>query len=218
MEQMPYQPGFDKGLPPVAPARHAWSSWRSGLPTLCGSKITLRELRTADAASLFAAMSEEEVQRFISPPPATIEGFERFIAWAQRARAAGHYVSFAIVPRGSDTAIGLFQLRSLEADFGIAEWGFAMASDFWGTGIFVDAAQLVAGFAFDVLGVHRLEARAAVRNGRGNGAIRKLGAVQEGVLRRSFLRNGEYLDQILWVIASEDWRAAKTIWASHAIH
>ena len=33
------------------------------------------------------------------------------------------------------------------------------------------------------------------RNGRGNGALRKLGAVQEGLLRQSFARNGEYVDQ-----------------------
>ena len=34
----------------------------------------------------------------------------------------------------------------------------------------------------------------------------KLGAVQEGVLRRSFLRHGEYHDQVLWGILSDDWR------------
>jgi ribosomal-protein-serine acetyltransferase len=45
-----------------------------------------------------------------------------------------------------------------------------------------------------------------VANGRGNGALRKVGAVQEGVLRRSFLRNGEYHDQVLWSILAEDWR------------
>ena len=61
-------------------------------------------------------------------------------------------------------------------------------------------------FAFETVGVHRLEARAAVRNGRGNGALRKIGAVQEGVLRKSFLKNGEYLDQALWTILDEDWK------------
>ena len=35
-------------------------------------------------------------------------------------------------------------------------------------------------FAFETVGVHRLEARSAVANGRGNGALRKMGAVQEG--------------------------------------
>ncbi|MDE3153994.1 MAG: GNAT family N-acetyltransferase, partial [Acidobacteriota bacterium] len=62
---------------------------------------------------------------------------------------------------------------------------------------------------------HRLEARAAVRNGRGNGALRKLGAVQEGVLRRSFLRHGEYLDQVLWTILADEWRAPHTVGVLH---
>ena len=48
-------------------------------------------------------------------------------------------------------------------------------------------------------------------NGRGNGALRKIGAVQEGVLRKSFLKNGEYLDQALWTILDEEWKA-NTIW------
>ena len=46
----------------------------------------------------------------------------------------------------------------------------------------------------------------AVGNGRGNGALRKIGAVQEGVLRRSFLRHGQYHDQVLWGILADDWR------------
>ena len=68
-------------------------------------------------------------------------------------------------------------------------------------------------FAFEVVGVHRLEARAAVKNGRGNGALRKIGAVQEGLLRKSFLKDGEYLDQALWTILDEDW-TARTIWTA----
>jgi RimJ/RimL family protein N-acetyltransferase len=67
----------------------------------------------------------------------------------------------------------------------------------------------VLAFAFETVGVHRLEARSAVRNGRGNGALRKLGAVQEGLLRKSFLRNGEYLDQVLYAIVDDDWRFSR---------
>jgi RimJ/RimL family protein N-acetyltransferase len=187
------------------------SDWRKALPVLTGSMVTLRELRLADAPSLLAMLSTEEVARFISPPPTTVEGFERFIAWTHRERAAGNYVCFAVVPHGMDTAIGIFQVRQLEPGFGTAEWGFAIGSAFWGTGVFVDGARLVVDFTFDVIGTHRLEARAAVQNGRGNGALRKIGAMQEGVLRKSFLRDGEYLDQTLWTILENDWRASRTV-------
>ena len=86
------------------------------------------------------------------------------------------------------------------------------------SGIFVEGSRLVLDFAFDVVGAHRLEARAAVRNGRGNGALRKIGAVQEGVLRRSFLRHGEYLDQTLWSLLGDEWRDAKAIWGQSVVH
>jgi RimJ/RimL family protein N-acetyltransferase len=61
-----------------------------------------------------------------------------------------------------------------------------------------------------------MEARAAVENGRGNNALRKIGAVQEGILRKSFLRNGRYLDQALWAILPEDRYRSKAVWGSKA--
>ena len=97
----------------------------------------------------------------------------------------------------------------MERGFGTAEWGFAIGSSFWGTGVFQDGAELVLEFAFETLGVHRLEARAAVLNGRGNGALRKIGAVKEGVLRKSLERNGQFLDQVLYAILDSDWRASR---------
>src|SRR5262249_19280462 len=93
--------------------------------------------------------------------------------------------------------------------FGVAEWGFALGFAFWGSGIFMDAARLVLDFAFDSIGVHRMEAKAAVMNGRGNGAMQKLGMVQEATLRRSFLRNGVYLDQVCWALLADAWRELK---------
>lgn len=220
MENMPYQSHLHVARPlsPKQAPATVINDWRSGLPVLTGNTVTLRELRADDAPALFAALTSEQVARFISPPPATIEGFGRFINWAIRQREAGQYVCFAVVPQGSDTAIGIFQVRSLEPAFGTAEWGFAVASEFWGSGIFVDGAKLIIDFAFRTLRVHRLEARAAVQNGRGNGALRKLGAVQEGVLRRSFLKNGEYLDQALWTILADEWLQAKTVWGSVIVH
>ncbi len=210
MEKMPFQPELERAstmaVSTSTRATVTTSDWRSGLPVLTGTTFTLRELRIDDAASLFAMLTTEEVARFISPPPTTVEGFERFIAWTHRERLAGNYACFAVVPQGMTSAVGIFQVRSLEPGFGSAEWGFAMGSQFWGTGMFAEGAGLVVDFAFDVIGTHRLEARAAVANGRGNGALRKIGAVQEGILRHSFLRNGQYYDQILWGILAEDWR------------
>jgi ribosomal-protein-alanine N-acetyltransferase len=228
MERMPFQEHLDTAptptlMPVPAPCatdRALSTDWRQALPFISGSLVTLRELRLSDAASLCAMLTTDEVSRFISPPPTTVQGFERFIAWTHRERAAGRYICFAVVPRDSSHAIGLFQIRALGSSFDVAEWGFALGRPYWGTGTFTESANLVLDFAFDVIGVHRLEARAALKNRRGNGALQKIGATQEGVLRRSFCCNGEYLDQALWTILDEDRRMAKAVWGpeSRVIH
>jgi len=60
--------------------------------------------------------------------------------------------------------------------------------------------------------VRRMEARSVTGNGRGNGALRKLGAVREAELRLSFAKGLRRYNQFLWSILERDWRRAKFIW------
>src|SRR4029434_2006831 len=113
MEKMPYRDSeslidMQAGLS-GARALTTTTDWRQTLPVLTGSMVTLRELRLSDAPSLLAMLATGAVARCTSRTPTTVEGFERFIAWTHRERAAGNYVCFGIVPHGMDTAIGIFQ-------------------------------------------------------------------------------------------------------------
>jgi RimJ/RimL family protein N-acetyltransferase len=179
---------------------------RQVLPVLRGRHVTLRALRASDAKSLVAFLTAPEVARFISAPPDTLEGFERFIECTDYHQSAGKVACFAVT-LSDDTAVGVVQMRETEPDFRSVEWGFALGPMFWGTGVFQEAAELALEFAFEQLGAHRVEARAAAKNGRGCRALHKLGAVPEGVLRRSLLCDGQYLDQVLYAIVEDDWRA-----------
>lgn len=203
VEKMPF-------LDSVAPAaivdpQLAAVDWQRGLPVVIAERVTLRELCVSDAPAMLALLTTEEVARFISPPPPTLEGFQRFIAWTHTEREAGRCICFGVVPRGLEHAAGLIQVRRLDPEFHVGEWGFALGSPFWGSGIFMESARLALDFAFDEIGVNRLEARAALPNGRGNGALRKLGARPEAVLSKSFVQNGRAIDQQLWAILAEDW-------------
>jgi [ribosomal protein S5]-alanine N-acetyltransferase len=208
MEKMPYQ----ERTQPVQAGQTSAFDWHFGLPTLSADKVTLREVRASDASALLAMLTTDEVAEFVSPLPRSVEGFHDFIREVHDDRLAGNSFCFGIVPDGYEDAMGLFQVRQLEPGFGSAEWGFALGSPFWGTGVFQEGARVVVDFAFGVVGVHRLEARSIAANGRGNAALRKMGALQEGLLRRAFLRNGRYYDQILWSILKDDWRQTKTVW------
>jgi RimJ/RimL family protein N-acetyltransferase len=174
-----------------------------------GRAVVLRDLHTGDAASLFEQLTTVEVVRFLSPPPSSLPGFERFIRWTADERRAGRHACFAVTLPTSDAAIGIIQVRSIVERPGTAEWGFALGSPFWGRGIFEDGAALALGFAFDTMGAHRLEACTAARNERGNRALQKLGALQGGHLRQSLRRSGD-LDQVLWTIGADDRTNAST--------
>jgi ribosomal-protein-alanine N-acetyltransferase len=204
--------------PNAAPKMEVVADWTKGLPIFKGQRMMLRELVKTDATSLLSMLRTEEVAKFISPPPTTPEGFQKFIGWAVREREAGNQMTFGIVPEGYDHAVGLVQVRAIAPRFSVAEWGFAVGSPFWGSGLFLASAKTAVDFAFQHTDVNRLEARAVVQNGRGNGALRKLGAVQEGILRGSLLKDGKYLDQIMWSIVAKDWYQAKAVWEGPVIN
>jgi len=172
--------------------------WRTGLPVLTTSRLTLREVRLSDAAALHAVALCPDVARFMWPAPTEFDAFQRFIEWTWGERAAGKYVGFAIVPKGAVVPAGLFELRQMQPSFFRAELGFFIDPAYWGTGLFTEAARLVLDFAFRVVGIHRIEARATVDNVRSNRALRRLGAQREGILRASFVCDGALVDQALW--------------------
>jgi len=176
------------------------AEWRAGLPILANDRVVLRELRMSDAASLLGVARRPEVARYTWPAPPAVDAFERFIASTWEERAAGKYVGFGIVLRGGTDASGLFELRQMQPGFFRAELGFFMDPTAWGTGLFSEAARLMLDFAFHVVGVQRIEARAATDNVHSNAALRRLGARKEGTLRAAFVRDGKYVDQHLWAI------------------
>ena len=195
------------GSAPLLSADYLIRAWRSVPPTLRGHNVWLREVEASDAPTLLALLSRDEIARVIAPPPRSVGELASRIEAARLDRAEGRGICFACVPDKVASPVGLFRLRELEPGFGTAEWEFVLAPEQWGRGMFFAAAPLVIDFAFDVLQVHRLEARAAVHNARGVGALRKIGAVQEGVLRQSLPQHEGWVDQALWTILADDWRA-----------
>ena len=181
------------------------ADWRSGLPDLFGKRLKLRELQKSDAPALFAEFTRPEVRPYMWAPPPSVAAFESYIDWTHSERQEGKYIGYALVPRGQEQARGVFELRRLQPGFLRGELGFVLAPALWGTGAFDEAARLLLDFAFQTVKVHRIEARAAVDNARGNAALRKLGAFREGTLKEAFVRDDRYVDQYLWSLLDTRW-------------
>jgi RimJ/RimL family protein N-acetyltransferase len=190
---------------PSHPSDVTVSDWRHELPMLTSRALTLREPVAQDLGALVDLLSIGDASRFGLDDPITDLAVQKFIEHASRARQDGQSFTFLITHGSGRPLVGAIQVRQLDPAFEAGEWEATLQPSARGTGVFLDAARLVGSFAFGSVGVHRLEARVLLQNGRANGALRKLGAVQEGVLRRSVRRGSEYLDQVLWSILKEDW-------------
>ena len=196
---------------PGEPTTLSATPWRSQLPSLNGRIVALREPATQDAGAVVRLLSLGDATRFGLDEPVSEIGAHELIERFTRERASGLAFTYLIILSASRSIVGLIQVRQLDPAFETAEWECTVDPSSRGSGVFLEAARLVVSFVFGAIGTHRLEARVLLQNGRAHGALRKLGAVQEGVLRRSMRRDGEYFDQVLWSLLKEDWGAH---WAS----
>lgn len=190
------------------------------LPVLMGRRVLLREPREGDAAPIFEHTSDPEVTRFLSfDPPRVIEETELFIARARESRLHDREYAFVIANLATDEPLGVIALRHMDLMTSTAQIGTWVARRHWGTGVNSEAKGLLLDYAFDELGLHRIEARIPSSNERSLRAFEKLGAVCEGTLRESFVKDGRHEDTHLYAILSSDWdrvrngaRPAATMW------
>jgi RimJ/RimL family protein N-acetyltransferase len=187
--------------------------WRRDLPALASRNVSLREPIAGDLSALVELLSLSDASRFGIESPISELAVLDLIERVARDRAAGLGFAYVVTVGSSRTIVGLVLVKQLDLAFDAGEWEITLAPPVRGSGSFLDVARLVGSFAFGTVGARRLEARVPVQNGRANGALRKLGAVQEGVLRRSLRQGGEYRDQVLWSVLKDEWG---DLWVSTA--
>ncbi len=176
------------------------------VPVLRGDLTTLREVAAADVSTLFTLFSDPAVTAYMAPPPPTLAKFLGFVVWSHHQREEGRGLCFGVVPDGMTAAVGILQVRALDSSSPGAEWGFVLSTHFWSTGVFGDAANLVAEFAFTTMHLEHLDARVAQRNQRAHAAMRRLGARPESTLVTTSPEGIPRDPQVVWTLREEDWR------------
>jgi RimJ/RimL family protein N-acetyltransferase len=178
------------------------------LPVLMGRDVLLREPTPADAGRLFEHVSDPHVTRFLAfDPPRTVEDTLQFVARCEQYRREDREYVFVVASRATDEPLGVIGLRHVDLMLGTAQVGTWIRRADWGHGVNTEAKALLLDFAFDVLHLHRIEARIAVDNVRSRRAFEKLGAVYEAILRESFRKEGAVADQALYSLLEPEWRA-----------
>jgi ribosomal-protein-alanine N-acetyltransferase len=177
------------------------------LPTLQGDGLLLRWLIPPDATAIFELFGDPDVLRFTAVPPLeTPADADRFIAEAREDFERGREYQWGIELEGE--IVGTCKLYEVDRQHRRAGLGFAIVKRMWGRRVVSRAIPAVLDFAFERLGLHRVEADADPRNEGSLRALRRFGFREEGVLRERYFQFGEAQDAVMFGLLRREWRVS----------
>ena len=180
------------------------------LPTLHADRVALRWLVPSDVAALYAVFSDADVMRYGSRPPFTEEHQARaYLADIERYFEQKTLFQWGVARREDDLVIGTCTLFSVDASNLRAEVGYALGRNHWGKGLMKEALVRLFDFAFEELGLRRLEADVDPRNARSVALLEKLGFRREGYLRERWFVSGEVQDALFYGLLRREWDASE---------
>ena len=184
-------------------------------PLLTGARVMLRALQPDDAVERLRAGRAAEFVWMCGGDPRHLRPMTPADAQAWYARLADDPLGWAIVAGGR--CIGHARLHHVEwADFRARYAIGIFDKSSWGQGYGTEATRLVLGYAFDRLGLHRVDLRVLEYNTRAIACYQKCGFVREGLERESALVAGQWYSDVIMSILAQEYRRLAPIWAAEA--
>ena len=178
---------------------------------LRGNHVDLHPLSHAHAGDLSSAIAIGELWKLgISDLPSP-ERMDAYIAEALAMRSAGKALPFALIDKSTERAVGSTRYGNFEPAHRRVEIGWTWLGTPWQRTAFnTEAKYLLLSHAFESLALNRVEFKTDVLNDRSRKAILRLGALQEGVMRRHMVvRDGRVRDSVCYSIIAEEWPVAR---------
>jgi len=182
-------------------------------------RLVLRPFRRRDAETLVEAVraSLPDLARWLPWVHSRYGRGDalRFVRDSAAAWAEGRAFDFTIRPHDDgDHHVGNVSVWHTSRREQAGEVGYWIRSDRTGHGIATEATARILQVAFEELRMHRVTLRIAVGNRASERIAEKLGFIQEGVLRKEVLVNGEWLDHSLWGLLDEEFRFNRSRYAT----
>lgn len=183
-----------------AESKHAFSPPD---PQLTDGRVRLRPWATKDAAAVFEACQDPEIQRWVPiPVPYRREHARDLIESAEDGWARVRYGALAIADASSDKLLGAIGLRPVEGHR--ASIGYWVVPAERGRSVAPDAVRLLGQWALIRLSLRRLELYHFVGNDASGRVAQKVGFRREGILRAYAIVRGEPRDCVMYSLLASD--------------
>lgn len=170
-------------------------------PSLSTARLQLREIVASDAPALLAIHSDREAMKWFGTDPLVdLEGAERVIAgFANMRTLPSPGVRWGIVhasPSRGSALLGTCGVFRWNRGWRTCLTGYELARHAQGQGYMREALQAVFAWAFDAMAVDRIEAQVHPENAPSLALLKRLGFVEEGLLREAGLWMGQRRDLV----------------------
>ncbi len=179
--------------------------------TLLGKRVRLEPLTIEHLSPLCEAGQDAEIWRWFTAPLLTAEDMQRWIETALGNQSEGTALPFATIEQASGRAVGSTRFGNIDTANRRAEIGWTWLGLKWQrTPLNTEAKYLMLRHAFEVWGCIRVELKTDVLNERSRAAILRLGAKQEGILRKHMITaTGRIRDSMYFSILDTEWPDVK---------
>ncbi len=134
----------------------------------------------------------------------TIEHYHNHITYCKKAEEQQTDFAYVIIYDGK--MAGRIGIHYIHHHNRIASIGYWLASDLQGKGIISRACIAIVDHCFDVLGMNRIEIKAATGNKKSQAIPERLKFVKEGIIRQGEFLNGKFVDLYLYSILRQEWK------------
>ena len=175
--------------------------------TLAGTHVRLEPLTLGHLAALVDVGLDPSLWAWTASAVATAAQMREYVQEALAQQARGAALAFATVHRQSGRVVGSTRYGSIDPANRRVEIGWTWVAAPWQrTPVNTEAKYLMLRHAFTHLGCVRVELKTDALNERSRRAIRRIGAVEEGVLRRHLLTgSGRWRDTVYYSVLDDEW-------------
>jgi ribosomal-protein-alanine N-acetyltransferase len=177
-----------------------------GNPTLESDRLILRKLALSDADDIFAYASDPEVTKYMLWDTHTaVDDSRRFISTKLKQYEKDETGEWGITLKENGKLVGAMGIASVDMDHEKAEIGYVLARPYWGKGIVPEAVERLLKFAYEEMGLNRIECWHFLPNENSGRVMQKVGMTFEGIARERYFVKGRYWDAGQYAILRKDW-------------
>jgi RimJ/RimL family protein N-acetyltransferase len=183
------------------------ATWISPDLVLRGNGVGLIPLESAHVPGLYQAGKDPELWRFVPFAVGSESDMHRYVSLALADRDRGECFPFTIRSQADGRILGSSRYYALSPQNRNLEIGYTwLDPSVWRTAVNSECKLLLLRHAFEALGCVRVALRTDFRNLRSRNAIARLGAKQEGILRKHMILPDGYIrDTVYFSITDEEW-------------